>query len=346
MRWALVGASDIAATRMIPAIRQRGDEVTCIVSGNAEHGRSFADVNGIAHYTGDLNAALADDSVQAVYISSRNHLHAEQAEAALKADKHVLLEKPVAVTRDDAVRLLEVAAQQAGVLAVNHHLPGAATHRTIRELIHSGQIGTPLAISICHAVLLPERLRGWRLETGPGNGVALDITCHDASVINPALKVPASVVTSTGASQGTWGSQGVDAVMTSMLYGSVTVQTHDAFTIGYRPTRFDVFGTEGAILASDVMTQEPIGDVVLRTKSGDRPIEVGERRDLYLTVLSAFARAVAGDGEPTVSGAAGANAFLVADAAQRAVSSECSVRIDHWFTDAPTNVNVSQGQHG
>jgi 1,5-anhydro-D-fructose reductase (1,5-anhydro-D-mannitol-forming) len=343
VKWALVGASDIAASRMIPAIRERGDEIVVVVSGDADHGKHFAADNEIGHVTTDLHGALADDKVNAVYISSRNHLHASQARTALTAGKHVLSEKPMALSIDDAQLVLDAAASADVTFAVNHHLPGAATHSAIRKLIRDGAIGTPLAVSVCHAVTLPDRLRGWRLGPEPGAGVALDITCHDASVINAALEQPANVVTAVGVSQGGWSSGSADAVMSSMTYGDVTVQTHDAFTIGYRPTRFDVFGSEGAILSQDVMTQDPVGDVVLRTASGERGIDVGERRDLYTTVLEAFAAAIAGTGEPTVSGAQGANAFIVAQAVSDAAASGHAVSIDQWFT---TDRSPSKVTHG
>ena len=332
VRWALVGASDIAATRMIPAIRRHGDEILAVVSGDQSHGERFAARHEIARATTDVGLVLADQDIDAVYISSRNHQHAQQATAALAADKHVLLEKPLALSAHDVGGLLATAAAHAGVLAVNHHLPGAATHRRIRELIRAGAVGTPLAVSVCHAVMLPERLRGWRLGDVPGAGVALDITCHDASVINAALGSPPRLAAAVGTAQGQWSTGAPDAVLASLLYGQVTVQTHDAFTVAHRPTRFDVFGTEGAILGTDVMTQDPVGEVVLRTGAGERVVDVGERKDLYLTVLEGFRAAIAGDAEPTVDGYAGGNAFLVADAVQRAVTAEQTVFFDRWFT--------------
>jgi 1,5-anhydro-D-fructose reductase (1,5-anhydro-D-mannitol-forming) len=335
MRWALAGASDIAATRMIPAIRGRGDSIVAVVSGDAGHGRRFADAHEIARSTTELNAVLADDEVDAVYVSSRNPLHAAQSAAALSAGKHVLGEKPMALSIEDAQLVLAAAAASGTVFAVNHHLPGAATHRAIRALIDKGAIGRPLAVGVCHAVTLPGRLRGWRLGKEAGAGVALDITCHDASVINAALGCPASTVTAVAVSQGSWAPGSADAVMSSMTYGDVTVQTHDAFTIGYRPTRFDVYGTDGAILGSDVMTQDPVGGIVLRTAAGERDIDAGERRNLYATVLAAFADAVAGAGEPTVSGAQGANAFIVAQAVSDAAASGRAVSVSRWFSTDP-----------
>jgi 1,5-anhydro-D-fructose reductase (1,5-anhydro-D-mannitol-forming) len=336
MKWALIGASDIAATRMIPAIRARGDQVTTVVSSTAEHAAKYAAANGIDHYHTDVAAALDTSLVDAVYISSRNDRHVEQALQAVSAAKHVLCEKPVALTIDEARSLLAALDRADTAFAVNHHLPGAPTHTAIRRLIAAGAIGTPLAVSVCHAVALPERLQGWRVAGGSGAGVVLDVTCHDASVINAALGTPASSATAVGVNQGPWPAGGAhDAVMTALTYGQVSVQTHDAFTIAYRPTRFDVFGTEGAILASDVMRQDPAGEVVLRTAAGEKVVDVGERRNLYAIVLDAFAEAVAGVGRPTVTATEGVNAFLVADAVNIALRDGRTVSLDTWFGPGP-----------
>lgn len=333
MKWALIGASDVAAQQMIPAIRAGGDAISAVVSANVEHGRQFAAAHDIPHCTTELDAVLARDDIAAVYISSRNEYHASQALAALAAGKHVLCEKPIALSTADAEHILTAANKTSSVFGVNHHLPGAATHRAIRALIADGAIGEPLAVSIAHVGMLPKRLRGWRLDHGPGGGVVLDMTSHDASVINSALSVPAVLATAVGVTQGAWPADNVDAVMTSLVYGNTTVQTHNAYTIGYRSSRFDVFGTEGAILASDVMGPTPVGDVLLRTSSGTKQIDVGVRIGLYEAVVQAFVQAIAGAGEPTVTAAEGANAMVVALAINDSIAQGRTTRIDRWFTD-------------
>jgi 1,5-anhydro-D-fructose reductase (1,5-anhydro-D-mannitol-forming) len=260
-------------------------------------------------------------------------LHLQQSISAAAAGKHVLCEKPIAVETSGVQRLLDTVASSGIIFAVNHHLPGAATHRTVRRLIADGAIGTPLAASVCNAIMLAERLRGWRLGTEQGSGVVLDITSHDASVLNAAMPARANTAVAIGVSQGNWPAHGIDAVMSSLTYGDVTVQTHDSYTIAHRATRFDVFGTNGAILGENIMTQDPVGEVVLKTVSSERVIDVGQRRDLYDIVLDGFADAVAGVGRPTVTGAEAANAFLVANAVNESISSGRAVEFKGWFVD-------------
>lgn len=318
LRWALVGASDIAATRMIPAMRALGHRVTGVASGSADRAAGFAAAHGIAHGTTHVAALLSRDDVDAVYVSSANERHREHAEAAISAGKPVLCEKPLATTLADAHAIVE-AADRAGVqLVVNHHLPGADTHRRIRDMVRSGAVGRPVAVRVFHAVALPERLRGWRLADGPGGGAILDMTCHDASVVNPLLEHAAVDAVALSARQGSWKAGSEDAAVAVIRYGGdVLVQTHNAYTVPFAPTGLEVHGDEGSILATDVMTQDPIGEIVLRNRSGVHPVDVGPRRDLYHIVLEAFDRAARGAGRPTATGRDGLAALAVADAVLR-----------------------------
>ncbi len=319
LRWGLVGASDIAATRVVPAIRAVGDEVVGVMSGSADHGQRYAARHAVPFATTELEALLDRGDVDAVYISSTNDKHHAQTMAAIDAGKHVLCEKPMALSVPEAVEMVRAAERAGLVLAVNHHLPGAGTHRAVQHLVRDGAIGTPLAVRVAHAVLLPERLRGWRLADAPGSGVILDITCHDASVVDAVLGLPAVSVTAVAAAQGRWRAGGPDAAMTTIRYTEhVLAQTHDAFTVGFAPTRLEVLGTDGTVTATGVMTQDPIGDVRLRDAAGEREVPVEDRRDLYEIVLGAFRAATAGEGRPTVDGTAGARALAVALAAQEA----------------------------
>lgn len=91
LNWGLIGASDIAATRVIGAIRTSGGNAVGVFSGSADRARDFAASHGLASATTDLDELLAGD-INAVYISSTNDKHFDQATRALKAGKHVLCE--------------------------------------------------------------------------------------------------------------------------------------------------------------------------------------------------------------------------------------------------------------
>lgn len=333
LKWGLIGASDIAATRVISAIRASGGYTAGVCSGSAARARDFAASHGMARYTTDLDDLL-DWDIDAVYISSANALHFDQATRALQAGKHVLCEKPLALDTGQAEAMVQLAEETGLILAANHHLPGSPLHAKVRELVAGGAIGTVLSARIAHAVLLPERLRGWRLgQDTPGSGVILDITSHDASVLNPLLGSPVAVA-AIAVQQADWNTGGqADAAMTIVRYEReglppVLAQTHDSFTVGYASTSLEVHGTNGTIQVFDAMTQDTKGEIILITESGTRRVDVDCSEDLYVIGLRAFTQAVAGTGAPTATGRDGLMALKVALAAQESANSGHTVRIN------------------
>src|SRR5882672_6745613 len=183
--WGLVGASTIAREWAIDAIRaQGGNDVVAVMSADPARARDYAQANRIPVSYTSLAALLADPNVDAVYISTTNELHKAQTLACARAGKHVLCEKPLAMTVADAREMVAACAKAGVVMGTNHHLRHAGTHRKMRELVQSDAIGKPLFVRVFHAVYLPPHLQGWRLhKPDSGGGVILDITCHDADTL-------------------------------------------------------------------------------------------------------------------------------------------------------------------
>lgn len=305
LRWGLIGATFIARDWMIPAFRNTGGEIVSVLSSSPERAKDFASANGIPMGTTSLEELLAGD-IDAVYISTTNELHVPQAMAAIKAGKHVLCEKPLALEFASAKSMVNAAADAKLVFATNHHLRNAGTHRAMRQVIVEGRIGRPLFAKVAHAVYLPPFLQSWRL-TNPekGAGVTLDITTHDADTLRYLLgENPKSVMAIT--QTGTLAKGDVeDGVMTLIEFDSgLVAQTHDAFTTKYATTGLEIHGTEGSLIATGCMTQKPDGEVLLRTAAGEEQLVI-DRGNLYERGLRAFNDTCAGTGTPAADGADG-----------------------------------------
>jgi 1,5-anhydro-D-fructose reductase (1,5-anhydro-D-mannitol-forming) len=329
MRWGLVGASNIAAQFMIPAFRAVGGEVRWVVSGDAQRASEYAARHGIPDATADLEQMLADPAVDAVYISSTNEKHRPQALAAIAAGKHVLCEKPLAMTLGDAVEMVRAAADRGVVFATNHHLRNAGSHLAIRDLVRSGRLGEIRSIRIFHAVYLPEHLQGWRInDAAAGGGVIPDIVVHDADTVRFHLgEDPAEVAAIAGASGM---GQGVeDSVMSvwSMPSGAM-VETHESFTHRFAGTGIEVHGSDGSIFARSVMTQRPVGEIELMTAEGRQPVPFSDH-NLYERAVGKFAEAVAGTGLPAADGIDGVKSLAVALAVREAAERGVKVRVDY-----------------
>lgn len=329
VRWGLIGASTIARQFVINAIRSQADgEVATVMSSSAGRAADYARENGIAAAVSSLDALLGAD-IDAVYISTTNELHLEQALAAAKAGKHVLCEKPLALNSADARKIVAACRQAGVVMATNHHLRCAGAHRAMREAIGAGRIGKPLAARVFHAVYLPEDLQGWRLtRPDAGGGVVFDITVHDADTLRFVLGDDPVEVTCLTQSAGMAGAGLEDGAMSVFRFKSgVIAQTHDAFTIKHAGTGFEVHGSEGSLIARDVMTQKPIGTVTLRTAAGEEELSF-DREDLYIYALRAFHAAIRGEGKPAASGEDGVWSLAAAEAALQSAASGRTVAVD------------------
>jgi 1,5-anhydro-D-fructose reductase (1,5-anhydro-D-mannitol-forming) len=183
--WGLIGASTIAKEWVIGAIRaQTGAEVVAVMSSSAARAKDYAKANAIPQAYDNLAALLGDPAIDAVYISTTNELHKEQTLAAAAAGKHVLCEKPLALSLADARDMVEACRKAGVVMGTNHHLRNAASHRAIHAAIKAGRIGLPLSARVFHAVHLPPHLQGWRItRPDAGGGVILDITVHDVDTL-------------------------------------------------------------------------------------------------------------------------------------------------------------------
>jgi 1,5-anhydro-D-fructose reductase (1,5-anhydro-D-mannitol-forming) len=322
LRWGLIGASTIGREWMGPAIAAQSDScITAVASSNPERAEQFAKALGIPKALTAVDDLLADPDIDAVYISTTNEWHEPQALAAVAAGKHILCEKPLALSLDGAMRMVAAAEAAGVVMGTNHHLRNASAHRAMRDLIQDGAVGQPLAARVFHAVYLPPHLQGWRIERPEaGGGVILDITVHDTDTLRFVLGDEVKEVTAMTANQG-MGQAGLeDAVMGVMRFRyGVLAQFHDAFTSRHAYTGFEVHGTDGSLYGKDVMTQGPTGTVTLRRDGVEEQIPV-VHENLYERSVRCFNAAIRGEGTPAATGEDGVRSLAVALAVREAAA--------------------------
>ena len=319
VNWALIGASTIASQYMISAIRaQASAEVTWVVSGSRERAVEYARDHRIANATSDLEDALGDQATDAVYISSTNEKHHAQAMAAIAAGKHILCEKPLATSLDNAIEAVRAAESAGVVFATNHHLRCAGSHRAVRSLVRDGRIGKVLSLRIFHAVHLPENLRGWRLDNPQaGGGVIPDLTVHNADVARFILGEDPQMVSAQMGISGL--GQGVEdsAMSVWRMPSGAMVMSHESFTHPFAGQGIEVHGTEGSIFARGVLGQDPVGAIELVTGAGREPVPFDDH-DIYAESVRQFCDAVAGKGAPAATGVDGVKSLTVALAVREA----------------------------
>ena len=178
VKWGVLGVADIAVRKVIPAM-QRGEwsEITSIASRDEAKARTAAKELSIPKAYGSYDALLADAEIEAIYNPLPNHLHVPWSIKAARAGKHVLCEKPISLTAEEAKDLL-AARDQCGVKIGEAFM--VKTHpqwlRT-RELIHTGAIGELRAIvgAFSYFNRDPGNVRNVAIW---GGGGLLDIGCY------------------------------------------------------------------------------------------------------------------------------------------------------------------------
>jgi 1,5-anhydro-D-fructose reductase (1,5-anhydro-D-mannitol-forming) len=192
LNWLVIGVGDITTRRVIPAIRaEPRSNLYGVVSRDPAKGKKFAD-----RVWTDLAEALRDPAVGAVYVATPVFLHAPQSIAALRAGKHVLCEKPVAMNYSEAAQMVSAAQEAGKTLGIAYYRRMYPKLQRARELLAQGAIGRPVLAEInCHDWFQAEDgRRSWLLNPKEsGGGPLYDIASHRIDVLNFLFGRPVKV---------------------------------------------------------------------------------------------------------------------------------------------------------
>lgn len=179
LRVGLIGVGGIAVSRHLPSFLTLSDhvEVTAVCDVIQERAQSVAAEFSIPFYTSQY--AKLFEHVDAVTICTPNKFHAEIAIAALNAGKHVLCEKPMAMTSKECEAMIEAADAAGKVLMIAYHYRYMKEARAAKRFIDEGEIGRPL-VSRAQAIRR-RKVPGWGVFTNKdlqGGGSLIDFGCH------------------------------------------------------------------------------------------------------------------------------------------------------------------------
>ncbi|MBI2777686.1 MAG: Gfo/Idh/MocA family oxidoreductase [Chloroflexi bacterium] len=301
VRWGILSTANIARRKAIPGIRAADRcEVVAIASRDGGQARAVAGELGIPTAHDSYEALLADPGVDAVYIPLPNHLHAEWTIAAARAGKHVLCEKPLAMTAADAERMVAAAAD-AGVLLMEAFMYRLhPTWVAVRELIAAGRIGRLVAVQSWFSYFNddPANIRNIR---DYGGGALFDIGCYNVNLSRMLFggeprRVEASILRDPAG--------GVDVVTAGILEFETGIASFTCTTRAENDQRVDIYGTDGRIsieIPFNIPPDRPTRIAVIH--GGEPPVAPATERltfdtmDPYAAEAAAFAAAVL-DGGP------------------------------------------------
>jgi predicted dehydrogenase len=228
-----------AAVQASPAVR-----VAAAASRNIDTAAAFAQSLGIPRHHGSYEALLVDASIDVIYLPLPNSLHAEWAIKALQAGKHVLCEKPLALSRAEAEAMF-AAARASGVMLLEG-FPYYFQPQTgdMLKLLHSGAIGEVRGVQACFGFMLQNPQGNIRLNADLGGGALLDAGSYALSLIRLVMgEAPVRVL-----AQPRWADSGVDiSLMATLMYADGrTAQLSCAMDVANH-RRAVIMGTAGTI---------------------------------------------------------------------------------------------------
>jgi predicted dehydrogenase len=193
VHWLVIGIGDITSKRVIPAIlAEPRSTLAGLVTRHPEKAGRYPG----ARVWADLSDALADSQINAVYVASPVFLHAPQTIAALRAGKHVLCEKPMAMSYEQGCEMVRVARECGTTFGVAYYRRLYPKVRRAKELIAAGAIGQPVLAEInCHDWFVDaDGRRSWLLDPKKsGGGPLYDIASHRIDVLNYLFGKPERV---------------------------------------------------------------------------------------------------------------------------------------------------------
>jgi len=278
IRTALIGTGFMGRTHA-EAIRRLGNvEIAAVASADEGRAQSFARLHGIARATGDYRTILADSKIDAVHVLTPNALHHEVAKAALKAGKHVVCEKPLTVSVEEAQDLAITAAQSHVANCVQHNLRYYPLVQQARAMVAAGDLGDILLVQGTYSQdwLLYDTDWNWRADAalnGPlramgdigshwmdmiqhVTGLSITAVCADLATFHPTRKKPRGPVETFGsraAARSDFEAMPVDTDDYGAVLLKLGSRAHGAFTVSQvsagrkNHLRFEIFGTKKGV---------------------------------------------------------------------------------------------------
>ncbi|AJX18149.1 putative oxidoreductase [Burkholderia ubonensis MSMB22] len=247
-----MGFGFAGATFHAPVIAASGrTQVAAIATGQPDRARAaYPDARLVA----DLDALLALDDIECVVIATPNDTHFPLARQVLDAGRHVVVDKPVTLTSDEALALARLANARSRVFAPFHNRRWDGDFLTVRRVVESGELGRITYVTSHFDRFRPQVRVRWREEAARGGGLLLDLGPHliDQALALFGLPDTVSATVKTRRDNGS----APDFVHVQLGYPDKDVALHASALSAIEPARFTLHGTRGSYQKFGLDTQE------------------------------------------------------------------------------------------
>ena len=314
IKWGLIGAGDIVRRRVAGALREaRGSALVAVSRAQADLVDAFAREVGAGHAWPRWRDLVADPGIDAVYVATPVSLHAEQTIAAADAGKHVLCEKPMAMSAAECDRMIAACRANRVILAVAYYRRFYPAVVRIKSLLDAGVIGTPVFAQMTAFEPFdprPGAPRYWLVERAQsGGGPMADFGCHRLEVLlnllGPATHASSEIRTAALQRE-------VEDTAVALLHFArgATAVVAVSNAAADRQDTLDIFGTRGSIRVASLNG----GTIAIRADGGERSEAHPPASNVHLPLVEDFLEAIRGGRAPAVDGEMGRAVAVLQDA--------------------------------
>lgn len=285
VRFGFVGVGVVAKLMASLAREAARVEVVACVARTFTGAEEFAREYGLSRVHRDLESLMADDEVEAVYIATPNACHGEQALAAIDAGKHVLVEKPMALTAGEARKMAQAAERANRLLGVGFHLRHHDVFKEMKRRVDAGAVGEPRLVRATWGVVGRGTRAAWKDDRKlAGAGALMGFGVHVLDLVPWLLTdEPMTVTALSDASDGRLDTM----VLTILSFAECLADLQVSGSLAL-PNVLVVHGTEGELRAQDALTH--LAEGKLCTTDGE--VLVAATHNPFQAELEAFAEAV------------------------------------------------------
>jgi predicted dehydrogenase len=243
LRWGLLSTAQINGALIEPLRASKRNKLVAVASRNQATAEAYARENRIEKAHGSYEALLADPEIDVIYNPLPNHMHTEWTIKAVEAGKHVLVEKPIALTAE------EVDAMQAAAKKNNRVVAEAFMYRhhpqTIKivDLVDSGKLGKVKFVRGSFSIVF-SRPNNYRLDPAQGGGSLWDVGCYPLNFTRTVLGAEPLEVFGWQVT----GSSGIDDTFVAQMRfpGDIYAQFDCSFVLPFRAA-MEILGTQGRL---------------------------------------------------------------------------------------------------
>lgn len=345
VKWGVIGCGGIADRRTLPGMMEANNaELIAVMDTNGEAAEKVKEKYGAKYAFSDMNELLAIDEIEAVYIASPVFCHKAQVEAAAKAGKHILLEKPIGIDIAEAEEIIKICDSAKVKLGVGFMMRYAAYHEKMKEIIAEGKIGKLVSARAEFTCWYPTMDNCWRQDAKlSGGGAMMDMGIHCIDLIRYITGAEFTDVAGIVDNQ-VFEYNGVEdaGYIVSRLSNGAVAYVGANFNIPDEIAKcaLEFYGTAGSITATGTLSQIETGSVELVCGNSDATYDAMQNKtmaepvklevnfgNMYTKEIEGFGKAVLGEGEIPVTAFDALQAQKVVEAAYNSNNNRTHIKL-------------------